>query len=75
MWLEDLAEQDDPARVLAAENGISRPLTDAAGRYREAYPGEVEPRIALHRHNTAAAAGRPDAHNSRTARSSPRSQQ
>jgi hypothetical protein len=43
------------ARVLAAENGISRPLIDAALRYREAYPGEVEARIALHRHDTAAA--------------------
>src|SRR5258708_2411188 len=53
--LEDLAEEDDPARVLAAEHGISRPLIDAALRYREAYPDEVEARIALHHHDTAAA--------------------
>ena len=55
IWLEDLAEEDDPARVLAAEHGISRPLIDAALRYREAYPDEVEARIALHHHDTAAA--------------------
>jgi hypothetical protein len=55
MWLEDLADEDDPARVLAAENGISRPLIDAALRYRDAYPDEVEARIALHRHDTASA--------------------
>jgi ribbon-helix-helix CopG family protein len=55
MWLEDLADEDDPALVLAAENGISRPLIDAALRYREAYPDELEARIALHRHDTAAA--------------------
>jgi len=54
MWLEDLGG-DDPASVLAAEQDISRPLTDAAMRYREAYPDEIEARIALHRHDTAAA--------------------
>jgi hypothetical protein len=26
MWLEDLADEDDPATVLAAEHDISRPL-------------------------------------------------
>jgi uncharacterized protein (DUF433 family) len=54
MWLEDLGE-DDSARVLAAEHDISRSLIDAALRYQEAYPSEVEVRIALHRHDTAAA--------------------
>jgi len=58
MWLEDLADEDDPARVLAAEQGISRPLIDAALRYRQAYPDEVGARIALHRHDTAAADAR-----------------
>jgi hypothetical protein len=55
MWLHDLAEEKDAANVLAAEQGISRALVDAALRYREAYPDEVEARIALHRHDTAAA--------------------
>ena len=55
MWLEDLADEDDPARVLAAEQDISRPLIDAALRYQDAYPDEVEARIALHRHDTAVA--------------------
>jgi hypothetical protein len=55
MWLEDLPEQDDPARVLAAEQDIPRALIDAALRYTEAYPDEIEARIALHRHDTAAA--------------------
>jgi hypothetical protein len=58
MWLEDLADEDDPARALAAEQDIARPLIDAALRYREAYPEEIEARIALHRHDTAAADAR-----------------
>jgi hypothetical protein len=55
MWLQDLAEDQDPVQVLAAEQDIARSLIDAALRYREAYPEEVEARIALHRHDTAAA--------------------
>ena len=55
MWLEDLANEDDPAQVLTGEQDISRPLIDAALRYRTAYSEEVEARIALHRHDTAAA--------------------
>jgi len=58
MWLEDLASEGDPVRVLAAEQDVSRPLIDAALRYRDAYPDEVEARIALHRHDTAAADAR-----------------
>jgi hypothetical protein len=58
MWLEDLASEDDPVRVLSAEQDISRPLIDAALRYRDVYPDEVEARIALHRHDTAAADAR-----------------
>lgn len=54
MWLQDLTDEKDPAQVLAAEQGISRPLIDAALRYQKAYPEEVEARIALHRHDTAA---------------------
>jgi hypothetical protein len=55
MWLEDLADEEGPASLLAAEQGITRPLIDAALRYRDAYPDEVVARIALHRHETAAA--------------------
>lgn len=55
MWLGDLAEEDDPVTVLAAEQGLARPLIDAALRYRDAYPEEVETRIALHRSETASA--------------------
>jgi hypothetical protein len=58
MWLEDLTEEHDPASVLAADHGLARPLIDAALRYRDAYPEEVESRIALHRHETAAADAR-----------------
>lgn len=55
MWLDDLSDEDDPATVLTVEQDIPRPLIDAAMRYREAYPDEIEARIALHRHDTAAA--------------------
>jgi hypothetical protein len=55
MWLQDLADEDDPATILAAEQDISRPLIDAATHYRRAYPDEIDARIALHRHDTAAA--------------------
>jgi Ribbon-helix-helix protein, copG family len=58
MWLQDLAEEKDAGKVLAAEQGIARPLIDAALRYRDAYPDEVAARIALHRHDTAAADAR-----------------
>jgi hypothetical protein len=58
MWLQDLAEENEPLQVLAAEQGISRSLIDAALRYQEAYPDEVAARIALHRHDTAAADAR-----------------
>jgi hypothetical protein len=58
MWLADLGPQDDPVSVLAAEQGLARALIEAALRYRDSYPGEVETRIALHRHETAAADAR-----------------
>ena len=41
-----IASEENPVRVLAAEQDISRPLIDAALRYRDAYPDEVETRIA-----------------------------
>jgi len=55
MWLDDLSGEEDPAAVLAAEQGMARPLIDAALRYRDTYPAEIQARIALHRHETAAA--------------------
>ena len=55
MWLDDLSGEEDPAAVLAGEQGVARPLIDAALRYRDAYPAEIQARIALHRYETAAA--------------------
>jgi hypothetical protein len=55
MWYGDLANENDAAWMLTAEQELSRALIDAALRYRDAYPEEVEARIALHRHDTAAA--------------------
>ena len=55
MWAIELADEDDAAVVLAAEQDISRPFIDAALHYRDAYPEEIEARISLHRHDTAAA--------------------
>lgn len=58
MWLDDAAGEEDPVSALTAEHGITRSLIEAALRYRDAYPDEVEARIALHRHETAAADAR-----------------
>lgn len=58
MWLEDLSDEDDPVSALTAELNLSRSLVDAALRYRDAYPDEIAARIALHRHETAAADAR-----------------
>lgn len=55
MWLEDLSGEEDAVSVLTVEQSLARPLIDAALRYQDAYPEEVEARIALHRHETAAA--------------------
>jgi hypothetical protein len=55
MWLDDLADEEDSVSALAADHGIARALIEAALRYRDAYPEEVEARIALHRHETAVA--------------------
>jgi hypothetical protein len=55
MWLDDLAEEADPISVLVADQDLSRALIDAALRYRDAYPDEIAARVALHRHETAAA--------------------
>ena len=55
MWLDDLGDEADPARVLAGEQGVGLALIDAALRYRDAYPDEIDARIAVHRHDTAAA--------------------
>jgi hypothetical protein len=58
MWVEDLADESDPAEVLATEGVVTRPQIDAALRYRIAYPDEVGARIELHRRETAAADAR-----------------
>ena len=54
MWIEDLSDEADPAVLLVAESTLTRPQIDAALRYRAAYPDEIEARIDLHRHETAA---------------------
>jgi hypothetical protein len=58
MWLEDLAEEENPVTVLAEEQALARSLIEAALRYRDAYREEIEARIALHRYETAAADAR-----------------
>jgi uncharacterized protein (DUF433 family) len=55
MWLEDLGGEPDRVRALAAEQDLSRAQIEAALRYRDAYPEEIQARIELHRHETAAA--------------------
>ena len=55
MWLEDLGGEPDPVSALAGEQDLSRAQIDAALRYRDAYPGEIQARIELHRHETSAA--------------------
>jgi hypothetical protein len=58
MWVEDLADESDPAALVAAEGVVTRPQIDAALRYRIAYPDEVAARVELHRRETAAADAR-----------------
>jgi Ribbon-helix-helix protein, copG family len=55
MWLDDLADESDPAAVLAKDGVMTWPQIDAALRYRTAYPDEIDARIELHRRETAAA--------------------
>lgn len=55
MWIEDLAAEPDPVATLIEDSDITQPQIDAALSYRAAYPDEVEARIELHRHETAAA--------------------
>jgi hypothetical protein len=55
MWLDDLADEPDPAAALAADGIVTRPQIDAVVRYRSAYPDEIDARIELHRRETAAA--------------------
>ncbi len=55
MWLEDLADEADPAATLLKESGLTRALLDAALAYRAANPDEIAARIELHRRETAAA--------------------
>jgi len=58
MWIDDLDQVPDSAAELAADGVLSRPLIDAALRYRTSYPDEIQARIALHRSETAAASAR-----------------
>jgi hypothetical protein len=56
MWVADLSGEQDPVAALVEDSNLTRPQVDSALRYRAAYPDEVDARIALHRHETAAAA-------------------
>ena len=53
IWLDDLAAEPEPLRVLSEESGLSRAQIDAVIRYRSAFPEEIEARIALHRSESA----------------------
>jgi hypothetical protein len=53
MWLDDLAAEPEPLRVLSEESGLSRAQLDAVVRYRAAFPEEIQARIDLHRSESA----------------------
>jgi hypothetical protein len=53
IWLDDLAAEPEPLRVLSEESGLSRAQIDAVVRYRSAFPEEIEARIDLHRSESA----------------------
>lgn len=55
LWVADLGTGADPLSVLEHETSLSRPQLDAALRYRDAYPDEIDARIELHRRETALA--------------------
>lgn len=55
MWLEDLADESEPAEALAEDGVVTRPQIDAAQRYRAVYSDEIAARVELHRRETAAA--------------------
>ncbi len=48
MWLDHIAAETEPLRVLSEESGLSRAQIDAVVRYRSAFPEEIDARIALH---------------------------
>jgi hypothetical protein len=54
MWVVDRSSEQDPATVLVEESVVTRPQVDAALRYHAAYADEIDARIELHRHETAA---------------------
>ena len=58
MWLDDLAEEPDPAAALADDGVVTRPQIDGALHYQAAYSDEIAARIELHRRETAAADAR-----------------
>lgn len=55
MWVEDLSGDPDPMAAVVEDSLVTRPLVEAALRYRIAYPDEIAARIELHRRETAAA--------------------
>lgn len=55
LWIDDRADESDPAAALVGDGVVTRPHIDAALAYRADDPEETEARIALHRSATAAA--------------------
>lgn len=55
MWLDDLADEDDPIAALVEDSALTRTQIEAALRYRSAYTDEIAVRVELHRRETVAA--------------------
>jgi hypothetical protein len=53
MWVKDLSGEPDPVETLSTESGLSRSQIEAAFRYLDSYPDEVEARVELHRRESA----------------------
>ena len=55
MWVDEIVADGSDVDTLVVESALSRPLIDAALRYRSAYPDEIAARIELHRRDSVAA--------------------
>ena len=55
MWVDEIVADGSDVDTLVVESALSRPLIDAALRYRSTYPDEIAARIELHRRDSVAA--------------------
>ncbi len=55
MWIDDLADEDEPVAALVDEGIVPLAQAEAALSYRVDHGDEVNARIAMHRAQTAAA--------------------